>query len=636
MRIRCLLLAGLSAALSAQDQDRRPTPMPLPPEKSAVERSEAAGDFHSYADPSQVLTTHIALDLKADFEKRILAGTATLRLNVIGKTTDHVDLDTRDLEINRAEGSRDGKSWKTVNHSLQASEPILGSRLTVSLPRGVRFLRVHYRTSPGAKGLQWLTPEQTTGKKSPFMFSQSQAINARSWVPCQDSPRLRVTYSAVIHTPKNLRAVMSADNAPNTRRTGLYRFAMPNPIPTYLMAIAIGDLDFRALGKRTGVYAEPSILPKAAAELEDTEKMVAAAEQLYGPYAWGRYDILMLPPSFPYGGMENPRLTFATPTILAGDKSLVALIAHELAHSWSGNLVTNATWSDVWLNEGFTTYVERRIVEAIYGRRKEEMEARLGRQTLQRLLDTLPAADTALWYPMKGRDPDEDTSEIAYEKGALFLRTIEEAFGRRTFDAFLRGYFRRHAFQSITTAEFEAYFRKHFLGKFPEKKELVPIQAWIYGPGVPKGAAQPQSDAFETVEAVMKPWLDGKSAAASIPTKPWSTQEWQHFLQKLPASLSLDQMKELDAAFRFTEAGNAEIAFLWLQFSIRHGYAPADARLRAYLIGIGRRKLILPLYAELARTPEGKARALDIYRTARPGYHPLAQNSIDLVLGLKN
>jgi aminopeptidase N len=610
--------------------------MPVPPIKNAMAPREAAKDFHSYAEPSEVITTHIALDLSADFEKHMLVGTATLRLKRLVNSTDHVNLDTRDLEIEKTEGSKDGKAWKAVNHTLAVKDPMLGSKLTVSLPKGFRFLRVHYRTSPGAEGLQWLTPAQTAGKSLPFMFSQSQAINARSWVPCQDSPAIRITYSAVIHTPKNLRAVMSADNDPTAKRTGSYRFSMPNPIPSYLMAIAIGDLDFRSLGKRKGVYAEPSVLPKAAKELEDTEKMVAATEKLYGPYAWGRYDILMLPPSFPYGGMENPRLTFATPTILAGDKSLVSLIAHELAHSWSGNLVTNATWNDVWLNEGFTTYVERRIVEAIYGRRHEEMEAMLGRQTLQHLLDTLPAADTALWFSMKGRSPDEDTSEIAYEKGALFLRTLEVAFGRKPFDAFLRGYFRRFAFQSITTAEFEAYFLKNMLQKFPDKQGAVPIQEWIYTPGVPKGASVPQSDAFESVESKMKPWLEGRAALSAIDSQKWSTQEWQHFLQKMPETLSLNQMKELDAAFHFTDAGNAEIAFLWLQLSIRHAYTPANPRIQAYLLGIGRRKLILPLYSELAKTPEGKIRALEIYKQARPGYHPLAQNSIDQVLGLKN
>ena len=630
MHVRTLFLTGLSLALFAQDFDRRPTPMPMPPVKNV------SADVHSYAEPSKVLTTHISLDLNADFEKHILIGTATLRLKRVDPSVDHMNLDTRDLEIKQAEGSRDGKTWNTLTHDLAAKDPILGSKLTVPLPAGIKFLRVSYRTSPGATGLQWLTPAQTADKKLPFMFSQSQAINARSWVPCQDSPGIRITYSAVIHTAKNLRAVMSADNNGHGKRTGTYRFSMPNPIPSYLMAIAIGDLDFRALGKRTGVYAEPSVLPRAAHELEDTEKMVAATEKLYGPYAWGRYDILMLPPSFPYGGMENPRLTFATPTILAGDKSLVSLIAHELAHSWSGNLVTNATWSDVWLNEGFTTYVERRIVEAVYGRDQEEMQAALGRQTLQHLVDTLPAADTVLHLVLKGRDPDDSLSEIPYEKGALFLRTLEEAYGRKPFDDFLRGYFRHFAFQSITTLDFEAYLQANLTAKAHSGSDTVPVHAWIYEPGVPKHAAVPQSAAFEKVEAQMKPWLQGKTAISSIKATKWTTQEWQHFLLKMPESLRLEQMQELDASFHFTNAKNAEIAFLWFQLALRHGYAPANTRLRDYLLGIGRLKLIVPLYAELAKTPQGKERALEIYQKARPGYHPLAQSSIDQVLGIKN
>ncbi len=625
-----------------------PTPMPILPSKAEVAkvvREAQAWDVHSYAKPKEIRTLHIALDLKADFEKKVLQGTAVLKVKVLDPAANSMTLDTRDLEIQKTDASPDGKAWKTVDHTLAAKDPILGSKLTVSLPKGTHFVRIGYATSPTATGLQWLTPEQTAGKKEPFMFSQSEAVHARSWIPCQDSPGVRVTYSATIRTPKNLRAVMSAVNDPRAKRTGVYRFTMPNAIPSYLMAIAVGDIQFRALGQRTGVYAEPSVLPKAAKELEDTEKMVAATEQLYGPYAWGRYDILVLPPSFPYGGMENPRLTFATPTILAGDKSLVSLIAHELAHSWSGNLVTNATWSDVWLNEGFTTYVERRIVEAVYGRGPEEMQAVLGRQTLQHLLDTLPPADTVLHLVLSGRDPDDSLSEIPYEKGALFLRTLETTYGRKPFDAFLRSYFKHFAFQSVTTADFEGYLQTNLIAKFPAKKAVVPVHAWIHEAGVPNGAAEPRSDAFKKVDEAIAAILKSGNAAAlgkatsesylAVPA-PWSTQEWLHFLRGLPADLSLDQMKSLDAAWHLTDIGNAEIAHVWLRLAIQHGYTPADARLRNYLIGIGRRKLIVPLYTELAKTPDGQVRARAIFKEARPGYHPLAQSTIDQVLGLKD
>ncbi|HTL97323.1 MAG TPA: M1 family metallopeptidase, partial [Holophagaceae bacterium] len=493
-------------------------------------------------------------------------------------------------------------------------------------------VQIAYRTRPSAGGLQWLEPSMTAGKRRPYLFSQSESIYGRTWIPMQDSPSVRVTYTALIHTPEDLRAVMSADQDLSNRRTGSYFFKMDKPIPTYLIALAVGDIDFHPLGKRCGVWTEPSMMRKAAWELGDTAKMIDAAEKLYGPYRWGRYDILVLPPSFPYGGMENPRLTFATPTILAGDRSLVSLVAHELAHSWSGNLVTNATWGDVWLNEGFTTYVERRIVEAIYGRANEEMQAVLGRQTLDGLVKELPPAATVLRPDLKGQDPDDSLSEIPYEKGAIFLRLLEETYGRKRFDAFLRGYMDHFAFHSITTEDFEAYLKAHLFPLDEKAAAKIPLDQWLFQPGLPDDVPAPHSALFDKVDAAREAWMKGGDTGA-LPYPKWSTQERLRFLLALPDTLTLDQMKALDEAFQITEKGNAEVEHVWLRLAIKHGYAPADARLRAYLIEIGRRKLIVPLYADLAKTPEGKAKALDIYKAARPGYHPIAQATVDGVLG---
>jgi len=374
------------------------------------------------------------------------------------------------------------------------------------------------------------------------------------------------------------------------------------------------------------------MLDRSARELEDTEKMVAAVEKLYGPYRWDRYDILVLPPSFPIGGMENPRLTFATPTILAGDKSLVSLIAHELSHSWSGNLVTNATWRDFWLNEGFTTYLERRVIEAIYGREREEMEAALGLQNLKKTLEELPDADEILHVDLTDRDPDDGSTLVPYEKGALFLRLLEETFGRERFDQFLKGYFERFAFKSITTADFIAHLKKNLLDPNPQLAEKISLDEWIYKPGLPASAPKPQSDAFARVEAQAKEWLEGKIPAAKLQAKQWSTQEWLRFLQSLPQQLSANQLKELDQAFGLTKIGNAEIAHQWLLISIRNNYKPAYPRLEDYLTSIGRQKLIKPLYEELVKTPEGNELALKIYAKARPGYHPIAQTALDKIL----
>ncbi len=614
----------------------------------AQEMEPTARDFHSYANPSAVRVKHIDLDWGVLFDQKILKGTATLTVDRISADQPLV-LDTRDLKVEKVETSVGGQSFSPATFTIGEADKILGAPLTVPLPANANQVRIHYSTSPSASGLQWLEPPQTAGKKAPFLFTQSEAIHARSWIPLQDTPQVRVTYTARVRTPKNLLAVMSAENDANTPRDGDYSFRMDRPIPSYLIALAVGDLQFRSLGPRTGVYAEPSVIDRAARELSDTEKMVVTTERTYGPYRWGRYDILVLPPSFPYGGMENPRLTFATPTILAGDKSLVSLVAHELAHSWSGNLVTNATWRDFWLNEGFTTYLERRILEAVYGRPREEMEAALGLRDLNEEIATLEDRDEILHIDLKGRDPDDGSTDIPYEKGALFLRHLEQTFGRARFDQFLKSYFNHFAFQSITTEQFVGYLKQHLLDKYPALAAKVPVDEWIYKPGLPVSAPRPTSPAFAQVARQAQRWLSREIPATSISTAKWTTQEWLHFLKFVQESFEsagspgasatqLSQTKkakllsELDRAFRLTPSGNSEIAFQWLLMSIRNHYEPAYPRLEEFLLSVGRRKFIKPLYEELAKTPEGKKRALTIYRRARSGYHPIAVASIDEVL----
>jgi aminopeptidase N len=556
-------------------------------------------DVHSLSRPVETRVRHLDLDLDVRFDTKILEGSVTLHFD--RTTSDELILDTRDLAIHSVENAE--------GFELGAADPVLGAPLRIRLARPTGdsapdWVRIHYSTAPGASGLQWLDPPQTAGKQRPFLYTQSQAIHARSWIPLQDTPAVRVTYTARVRTPDGLRAVMGAE-----MRDG--HFQMDQPIPSYLIALAAGDLAFRPLGPRSGVYAEPALVEAAASEFSDTEAMISAVEELYGPYRWGRYDLLVLPPSFPFGGMENPRLTFTTPTILAGDKSLVSLVAHELAHSWSGNLVTNATWSDFWLNEGFTVYVERRVLEKVYGPAREEMEAVLGRRELDREMAGLPEADRVLHLDLKGRDPDEGCTLVPYEKGALLLRTIEHAVGRERFDRFLRSYFDHFAFRSITTKDFLGYIGA-------ELPNSIDLDQWIFRPGVPEGAAEPHSDAFTRVEAG---W--------PADTKGWSTQEWLHFLrfQRDP------DMARLDHEFRLTDSRNSEILHQWLLMAVRANYEPALSRIGPFLCSVGRRKFLKPIYAELMKTPEGQARARGIYAKARPGYHPIAQATIDGIVG---
>src|SRR6266566_922143 len=589
----------------------------------------ARRDIHSFSNPEQIRVRHLDLDCEVLFDRKILKGVATLSVDRrVDSGAPPLILDTRNLRIEKVEVAGETGAYSATKFELGAADPILGAPLTISMPPAATKVRIRYSTSPDASALQWLDPAQTAGKKRPFLFTQSQAIHARSWIPLQDTPGVRMSYSARVRTPKDLLAVMSAVNDPDAPRTGDYNFQQHAQIPSYLIALAVGDLQFRPMGNRTGVYAEPAVVESAAKEFEDTDKMLKAAQDLYGPYRWRRYDLLVLPPSFPYGGMENPGLTFATPTILAGDKSLVSLVAHELAHSWSGNLVTNATWSDFWLNEGFTVYVERRIQEKVYGRPREEMEAVLGRQELEREMAKLPQHDQILHIDLKGRDPDDGVTLVPYEKGALLLRSLEEKFGRERFDAFLREYFNHFAFQSITTGIFVDYLKKHL----PGAETQVPLDEWLNKPGIPASAPRPVSDAFTKVAEQARRWASGEIPAAKIETGGWTTHEWLHFLKSLPATIGGDRMRELDKAFSFTRTGNSEILEEWLLIAVRNRYEPAYPRLEEFLVSVGRRKYLKPLYEELVKTPDDRARAAAIYKKARPGYHPIAAATVDGLL----
>jgi aminopeptidase N len=591
-------------------------------------------DEHSYARYDQVRVSALYLDLDVDFEAKALEGFAELSLAWHQADARTLDLDTRDLAIERVlERGADGR-WRGARFTVGARHPVKGQHLRIMLAGQAERVRVHYRSAAQASGLQWLTPAQTLGKRQPFMFSQSQAIHARSWVPLQDTPAVRFPYRARITAPDGLRVVMSADNDPAASGAGGYRFAMPQPIPSYLLAIAVGDLAFKAIGPRSGIYAEPGMVEAAAKEYEDTEAMIAAAEGLYGGYRWGRYDLLVLPPSFPYGGMENPRLTFLTPTAIAGDKSLVALIAHELAHSWSGNLVTNSAWAHFWLNEGFTTYVENRIIEVVYGAEEAELQRGVDQVELREEMKDIAPYQQWLVPTLDGIDPDEVFSGVPYGKGAWLLLTIEQRVGRPAFDRFLRAWFDDHAFASVDTGRFVAYLRQHLLAEHPQAISDAELNEWLYAPGIPASARPDRSAKLEAVDAARTRWLAGELPAAELGAAGWSTGQWLHFLNTLPPELDAARLAELDAAWKLTAAGNSEIAFRWYVAGIRAGYAPIRPKLEQFLLAVGRRKFVKPLFEELAKKPADKPWAIEVYGRAKPGYHPVTQAAAERALGL--
>lgn len=595
------------------------TPPVTPPATTQVVR-----DPHSQARPEQVRVRHLALELDVDFTARRLTGTARLELTRVVPGAPEVVLDTSGLDI---EAVTDCAQAQPRPFTLGPVDAVRGQALTVQLASDCIVVR--YRTRPDASALLWLEPAGTAGKRAPMLFTQSQAILARSWIPLQDSPGVRFTYDATIHVPPGLWALMSAHNPQSPPADGVWRFTQDRPIPSYLMALAVGAFTFKPIGPRTGVYAEAGVAEAAVAEFAEVDAMMAAAERLYGPYRWGRYDILVLPPSFPFGGMENPRLTFLTPTVINGDRALVSLIAHELAHSWSGNLVTGATWNDLWLNEGMTTYVERRIMEELRGPGGADLEWATGRMDLDAVLARLGATnpDTrlALDFPAT-RDPEEAPGDIAYEKGSLLLRTLEQAFGRATFDAFLRARFERLAFQSSDSATFE----RDAAPLFAAAPQPWSLADWLHQPGVPASAAPAVSARLTELTGHARAFV---AAGTLPPAASWTVPDWLAFLKVLPAELPRARVEALDAAFHLTGSPNAVLAGRWLPIVVRADVRSAAPTVAAYAARVGRRYLVGRVYeAMAAENAFWLALARTTFAQARPSYHSITRDSISALL----
>jgi len=586
-------------------------------------------DEHSYANFNDVRVQHLSWDVTVDFESKRITGAA--KWDIENRTGGRIlVLDTRQLSIN----SIVLDNGKEADFVLSKADSVLGQSLSIEIEPETKWVSIDYATSPEAEALQWLAPEQTLGKEHPYLFSQSQAILARTWIPCQDGPGVKFTYEAKVKTDPKLLALMSAKNTQTKSKNGRYSFVMDQPISSYLLALTVGDLEFSSTGRNSGVYAEPEMLEKAVWELQSMQSMIDSAELLYGPYAWERYDVVILPPSFPFGGMENPRLTFATPTIIAGDRSLVALIAHELAHSWSGNLVTNETWNDFWLNEGFTVYFEQRIMEKIYGEAYAKMQTKLGMGelllTLQDLEEDDNLEDTHLYLDLHGRNPDDGMTDVAYEKGRFFLQRIEEVVGRERFDTFLKEYFTINKFKPMNTKRFIAYLYENLLTTVPEQKE-VNAEVWIYGPGLPDNCPEIYSAELDRVENAIAKFNTNLIKASAMDTAGYTTHHWLHFLRGLK-NLNFSKMQSLDKAFQFTETGNSEIACDWFKHAIEQNYKPAYPAMESFLLRVGRRKFLDPLYSRLALTKENKEWATRVYTKARPGYHAVSANTIDEIL----
>jgi aminopeptidase N len=578
-------------------------------------------DPHSFNDAAQPDTQSIELALRVDFAAHRLDGRVTLALS--RAQAGPLDLDTRDLEIRAVHDADGGAALPFV---LDDNDPILGTRLRVTLGPSTRRVRIDYSTSARASALQWLAPAMTAGAKQPYLFSQCQAIHARSIVPLQDTPRVRITYAAELTVPRVLRGLMAAAFVGRDEQGDLAveKWRMPQAIPPYLIAFAVGELVARDVGPRSRVWAEPSVVEAAAREFAEVDSMIVAAEALFGPYDWERFDLLCMPPSFPYGGMENPRLTFLTPTLLAGDRSLTSVVAHELAHSWTGNLVSNASAEHFWLNEGFTVYAERRIVEALYGADVAALQAALGRRDLDEALGRFAERPQLqrLHTPLDGVDPDEAFSEVPYEKGFLFLRTIEEKVGRARFDGFLRAYLGEHRFRAITSDDFVKTLER----ELPGVLAAVDGNAWLEGPGVPANAPEPRSTRLDAVLSL------GMRAPTDEVARQLSATEWQLYLDGQPRPAPAALLEELDRRFALTRSGNYEVLVSWLLLAVESGFTPVLPRVEEVLGRVGRMKYLKPLYTALTRREDTRVIARRVFEYHRSAYHPIAQQVIEKLL----
>ena len=628
-------LFAASALIACQGGSEAPVKENNPAVKEAPPRVITKDDKFTYANYDEVRVTHLDLNLDVNFDAKVLDGIATIDFERVKPDADTLVLDTKDLLIKSVRIFADGKPEGVTDYTMDAADKVLGEALRVPLTDKTDQVLISYRTSPKAEGLQWLSPEQTAGKKHPYLFSQAQALNARTMAPLQDTPAVRMTYSATLRVPDGLLPLMSASQGAKDEN-GEYRFEMPQPIPSYLLAIAVGDIKFKPINDHIGVYAEEYILDAAAEEFSETPQMEEANTKLYGPYRWGRYDLIVLPPSFPFGGMENPRLSFLTPTLVAGDKSLTNVVAHELAHSWSGNLVTNSSWRDAWLNEGFTSYVENRVMEELYGKRRAIMEQALDMEGLKRAISEAKRPElTHLKLPENMEHPDDAFTLVSYIKGANFLFFLEDRFGREKFDPFLKAWFNDNAFKAVSTEDFINYLHKHLHKDNPEALTREEINAWVYGPGLPDTARKPVSDAFAQVDEATKAWFEGGNIAGlKKVSETWSTHEWLHFLNSLPDGLTEAQFFQLDETFSLTGTQNAETAFAWYMQTIKGGYDAAYPKLENFLMTVGRGKFIYRLYGALKASDREDLQlwAADVYEAAKPGYHPIAQRRIDDIL----
>ncbi|KAF0692479.1 Aste57867_16449 [Aphanomyces stellatus] len=600
----------------------------------------AVTDKHSLANIAVIKSTAIDLQLTADFDRHVFHGYVDITATVIGAGATEFVLDTRALYIQKA--TIDGEHVLTT----QKEDEVFGTALHLPLPAAARAVgtsftaRIYYETTPDSTAIQWLPKEQTADKTHPYLFTQSEAIHARALLPCQDAPSVTTVYKAAITVPTwatcLMSAVASADPQATAAKTTFF-YEQNVAVPSYLIAIVVGRLESREIGPRSRVWSEPSQVDAVAYEFAQTEDFLKNAEQIMGQeYVWGRYDLVSLPPSFPFGGMENPCLTFATPTLIAGDRSLADVIAHEIAHSWTGNLITNQTWEHFWLNEGWTMWLQRKIMAKIYTDLHFDFDSIIGWNALQHSIDAYGADHefTKLVPTLDGCDPDDSFSSVPYEKGFNLLYYLSKLVGDDAFEVFAKAYVQQFKYKTVTSDEFKAFFLGHFQSTKATELATIDWHAWFYAPGMPKRPA------FDTTisaasEALATRWSTGAGPFDAKDVDGWTSSQYVVMLERL-LEICVERNHFLDAAalthlgdvYKLTHTKNSEVRMRFQTLCVRAEHAAILPQVEAFLKEQGRMKYVRPLYRDLYKSKFGADAARRIFGQTKDNYHPIARKMI--------
>eukprot|EP00803_Ostreobium_quekettii_P007760 evm.model.scf_79.1 EVM.evm.TU.scf_79.1 scf_79:2120-8772(+) len=613
----------------------------------------------------QIVVTHSEYELDVDFATKKIEGFAQLTAAVKEDGCKQLVMDTRDLTILRT-CILLTEDEQAADFSLGPADKVMGSSLTVELPGNLKngqqvVVGVHFETSPESTAMQWLEPAQTAGGEHPYLFTQCQAIHARSFVPCQDSPGAKMTYTATVRVPEQLTALMSAVPVESKWASGFsilqdkpghqtFHFEQKIPIPPYLLALVVGQLESRELGPRTRVWSEPSVVESAAYEFVETPQFLEAGESIAGEYVWGRYDLLVLPPSFPYGGMENPCLTFVTPTLLAGDRSLANVIIHEICHSWTGNLVTNANHNHFWLNEGWTVFLERKILGRVFGEPTAQFHAANGYLRLVEAVESFGAEHpcTRLVVDIQeGMDPDEFYSILPYEKGFHFLYYLQALLGgAAVFEPFMMAYIQRFKLKTLTTDDFKAYLLEYF----EDNPHIGDIDwdAWLYSPGMPPVGNDYDLSMAEAPYALAQKWHtsdlmgvggEGPVGASSADMQNWTSGQTDTFLAKLLELRSMTPMhksltRKMASLYGLDSVKNAEIRSSWLKLCVKAEDEAVVENLVDFLKLQGRMKFVHPLYEVWVASEMGREAAPCLFQEVAKSYHPIARKKLATILGV--